>query len=348
MATIVVQTNQQSCPVTIKEGLLSQAGSLIRQSFSHASTAAVVTDETVAALYGGALCAALSAAGFAAPLFAMKPGERHKNGQTLLDILGFLAENDMTRADLAVTLGGGVPGDAGGLAAALYMRGIPFVQVPTTLLAAVDASVGGKTAIDLPQGKNLAGAFHQPSLVLCDTDILRALPPEIYRQGMAEVIKCAMLRDAELFAQICAGRYDLADAVTRCVRIKADYVAQDERDNGVRQFLNLGHTFGHAVEVLSDFSISHGEAVALGLVMACRAAGTDEAPVIQALRACGLPTHCPYPAEALARAALRDKKRRGGELTLVLPRAIGDCYLQTVPVERLEAVFRRALGGGSL
>lgn len=242
-----------------------------------------------------------------------------------------------------MALGGGVTGDLAGFAAATYLRGVDLVQAPTTLLAAVDASVGGKTAVDLPEGKNLAGAFHQPALVVCDTDAFSTLPEEALACGMAEQIKHGVIADEALFQMLSAGRPDdMAAAVARSVAIKGAIVAGDEHDNGARQLLNLGHTAGHAVELLSGLAVPHGQAVAIGMALVARASaaygwcapdvpGRIEAALVQN----GLPVRCPFGAEALARAVLHDKKRRGGTVTLVIPEAVGRCALRPVPVESL-------------
>ena len=334
-----------SYDVLIGSGLLAQAGERLRQAVSPCR-AGIITDDTVLALYGEQVQKSLEQAGFQTEIYAFPHGEKHKTLDTLSQALEWLAGIGLSRSDVVVALGGGVPGDLAGFAAAVYCRGVRFIQIPTTLLAAVDSSVGGKTAVDLRAGKNLAGAFHQPQLVLCDTDILGALPPELLRDGAAEMLKYGMLSDAALFERMRTGAWmaRLEQAVAQCVAMKRDYVAADERDNGTRQFLNLGHTFGHAVEKCSGFGLTHGQGVGIGLVMAARAAGMDAAPVEAAVAACGLPTACPYPAAQLAQAALSDKKRRGGSITLVLPERIGQCRLESIPVEQLPAVFAKGTG----
>ena len=331
--------------VQIGSGLLDRAGELLSGA-GRRGTAFVVSDDTVHALYGERLERSLSGAGFAVARYIFPHGEKHKNLATLSDILEAMAGAGLTRSDFAVALGGGVTGDMAGFAAAVYMRGIAFAQVPTTLLAAVDASVGGKTAVDLSSGKNLAGAFHQPCAVLCDTDILAALPQPLLSEGAAEMIKCGVLDDPALFEAMRTGawRRDLEKSVAACVALKARVVDADEKDNGVRQLLNLGHTFGHAVEACSHFAISHGQGVAMGMVMAFRAAGLHDGPIVEAVRACGLDSECPCGWQELSQAALRDKKRRGGQITLVLPRRVGQCELKTMPVSELPDYFRRGLG----
>lgn len=344
MKTVRVEASG-SYDVMIGEGLMDRAGECLRRVMAPCR-AAVITDDTVRALFGGRTERALRAAGFEPEIFSFPSGEKQKNLQTLSDVLEWLAEIRLSRSDLVVALGGGVPGDLAGFAAAVYCRGVRFIQLPTTLLAAVDSSVGGKTAVDLRGGKNLAGAFHQPELVLCDTGIMRALPKELMRDGAAEMLKYGMLADAALFDRMADGtwRESMEETIAQCVRIKRDYVFQDERDVGARQFLNLGHTFGHAVEKCADFSITHGQGVGIGLVMAARAAGAEAERVAQGVAACGLPVQSPYPAAQLAGAALNDKKRRGGEITLVLPVKIGKCRLETIPVEQLPACFAKGTG----
>ena len=329
----------------IGPGLLAGVGERIAQAVKPCR-AAIITDDTVAGLYGHTVQDSLRMAGFSPCLWAFPEGERSKNLETLGELLEHLAELRMTRSDIVVALGGGVTGDLAGFAAAVYARGIRFVQVPTTLLAAVDSSVGGKTAVDLRGGKNMAGAFHQPKMVVCDTDVLSRVPPALLRDGAAEMIKYGVLTDAALFDSMASGAWkqNMETAVARCVAIKRDYVAQDEYDTGVRQFLNLGHTFGHAVEKCSGFTITHGQGVAIGMVMAAKAAGMDASEIEKACISCGLPTASPYPAAQLAEAALSDKKRRGGRITLVLPERIGKCALKTVDVAELPVYFAKGTG----
>ncbi len=331
--------------VLIGPGLLARAGAEIAKVVKPCK-AAVITDDTVRILYGEAVVDSLRAAGFEPEIWAFPHGERQKTMPTLSAALEWLGSVELSRSDLVVALGGGVPGDLAGFAAAVYNRGTRFVQIPTTLLAAVDSSVGGKTAVDLAAGKNMAGAFHQPEIVLCDTDVIRALPAELKRDGLAEMLKYGVLCDPDLFAALHTSAWEnrMEEVIARCVAIKRDYVAGDEQDNGQRQFLNLGHTFGHAVELCSGFTLTHGQGVGVGMVMAAKAAGIDPTPIEDTCLACGLPIRVPYSAEQLASAALHDKKRRGGKITLVLPEAVGKCYLKTVPVEELPAYFQKATG----
>jgi len=347
MKTVHIDASK-SYDVRIGRGLLDDCGRQIAERVRCAS-AAVVADDTVYALYGERVCASLEAAGIRTVCYVFPHGEKSKNLLEYAKILNFLAENRVTRADVLIALGGGVTGDLGGFAAATYLRGIPFVQLPTTLLAAVDSSVGGKTAVDLPAGKNLAGAFYQPELVLCDLDTLDSLPREIFLDGCAEVIKYAVLGSRELFAllaDIPSGK-GLEEVTARCVEMKRDFVQSDERDRGARQMLNLGHTFGHAVEASSRFTLSHGKSVAIGMAMILRAAcsrglcsAETRDAVIALLQRYGLPTECPYPADMLLGALSADKKIFGTRLNLVVPTDIGACRLLPVGVDELSGWLR--------
>ena len=352
MKTVHIDASR-SYDVRIGRGLLDDCGRQIAERVRCAS-AAVVADDTVYALYGERVCASLEAAGVRTVCYVFPHGEKSKNLLEYAKILNFLAENRVTRADALIALGGGVTGDLGGFAAATYLRGIPFVQLPTTLLAAVDSSVGGKTAVDLPAGKNLAGAFYQPELVLCDLDTLDSLPREIFLDGCAEVIKYAVLGSRELFAllaDIPSGK-GLEEVTARCVEMKRDFVQSDELDRGARQMLNLGHTFGHAVEASSRFTLSHGKSVAIGMAMILRAAcsrglcsAETRDAVIALLQRYGLPTECPYPADMLLGALSADKKIFGTRLNLVVPTDIGACRLLPVGVDELSGWLR---GGGAI
>lgn len=338
--------------VAVGAGLLEQSGALLRGALGDCRLA-VVSDETVARLYAPRLLASLRGAGYEAVLTTFPAGEANKRLATVEGMLEFFAEARFTRGDCVVALGGGVAGDMAGFAAGVYLRGVRFVQIPTTLLAAVDSSVGGKTGVDLAAGKNLAGVFHQPELVVCDTDCLLTLPPEQFACGAAEAIKTAMLGDAQLFEAFETGRAaeDIGDVIARCVTYKARVVEADERESGMRKLLNLGHTLGHAIEKASGYTILHGQAIAVGLAAFSRAAerlGTAREPISarveRVLRQSNLPVDTEFSPETLYEAALSDKKRIGGTITVVLPRRIGECELQTIPVEELLTVFRLGLG----
>lgn len=337
--------------VVIGSGLACESGRLIRAALGDCRLA-VVTDSNVARLYLGDVLASLSEAGYDARPFMFSAGEQSKRMHTLADMLEFFAGERLLRKDCIVALGGGVTGDLAGFAAGCYLRGIRYVQLPTTLLAAVDSSVGGKTAVDLLAGKNLAGLFHQPSLVVCDTDFFATLSHDEFANGAAEAIKTGMLSSEPLFSLFETGdaRGNIAKIVEQCVTYKARIVERDETETGQRKLLNLGHTIGHAIEHCSDFSIPHGHAVAIGLAAISRAAerlGWAEEPIAARVEAAlignGLPITTIFSPEALANAARSDKKRADGQITLVVPRRIGDCTLFDLPMEHLESVIRAGI-----
>jgi len=334
--------------VIIGDGILRDCGRII--GAAGGQRAAVITDDVVAGLYLEAVSASLASSGYAVSELILPSGERTKDMAVLSDVLEFLAEHRLTRGDLIVALGGGVMGDLAGFAAAVYLRGVPFVQIPTTLLAQVDSSVGGKTAVNLSAGKNLAGAFYQPRAVVCDTGTLATLSPGLFAQGMAEVIKYGAAFDIGLFQSVAGGAYDIADVVERCVCIKAGVVERDEFDRGERQLLNFGHTIGHAIELLSGFRIPHGEAVGIGMVMISRAAfrlgfsGADiSGDISGALERYGLMTACGYSADQLAGACLADKKRAQDAITLVIPERLGRCVLRKTGSGELRRVIEMGM-----
>ena len=344
MITVTV-TASKTYDVLIGSGLLSQLGAEAAR-LEHVKKVCIVSDSNVWPLYGEAAKSSLEKSGFQTISFVFPAGEASKNGSTYLELLNYLAENQLTRNDLIVALGGGVVGDLAGFAAASYLRGIRFIQVPTTLLAAVDSSVGGKTAIDLPAGKNLAGAFWQPSIVLCDTDVLNTLPSDIFRDGCAEVIKYAILYDPSLFTLLEEQglAFDRETVIARCVELKRNVVMEDEYDTGARMKLNLGHTIGHGIEAKSNFTVSHGYAVAIGTAIVCRASGCrDMVRIIALLKKFGLPTETTYTAEELFSYALSDKKRSGGSVSLILPDSIGSCRIEPTPVAQLKSFIEAGL-----
>ena len=344
MSRVVPVRASKSYEVHIGRGLLAEAGRRIR-AVNGGAAACLVTDSRVGPLYGAAVEKSLAAAGYRVERFTIPEGEASKTPENALALARFLAQRGMTRADPVVALGGGVVGDLAGFAAATYRRGVGFIQLPTTLLAAVDSSVGGKTAVDLPEGKNLLGAFYQPELVLCDCESFRTLAPSVLRDGCAEVIKYGVIRDAALFDRLRDPAEAASEAVIeRCVSIKRDVVELDERDEGPRKLLNFGHTVGHAVELLSGFAVTHGSAVAIGMAVAARAAakrGFCSAACAEALvtllQAYGLPVATEYSPAALAEAMAGDKKRSGSGIDLILPREIGRCEIVRTPVTELEA-----------
>lgn len=350
MKTIEVKASK-SYEVRIGSGLLPAMGESVK-AVCNASKAAIVSDSNVFPLHGTVAMESLTNAGFDVVYFVIPAGEESKNGSIYLELVNFLAENHLTRSDCLVALGGGVVGDLTGFAAATYLRGIAYIQVPTTLLAAVDSSVGGKTAIDLPAGKNLCGAFCQPNLVLCDIDTLDTLPEDIFRDGCAEVIKYGVLYDPTLFAHLTENglSFHREDVIARCVELKRDVVMEDEFDTGARMKLNLGHTIGHGVEAQSHFRISHGKAVAIGTSIVSRAAAkngtcTAEAKdqIIATIERFGLPIATEYDAQALFTSALSDKKRSGGTVNLIVPAAIGDCRIVPTPVTKLKSFIEAGL-----
>ena len=351
MTTVTVRASRPY-EVTIGRGLLDTVGRQAAGQWKGRS-AAVVSDSTVAPLYLNRVKDSLERAGFRVHSFVFPAGEDQKNGGTYLKLLEFLAARRLTRADGLIALGGGVVGDLAGFAAATFLRGIGFLQLPTTLLAAVDSSVGGKTAIDLTNGKNLAGAFYQPQAVLCDLDTLDTLPAEAFADGCAEVIKYGMIGDPALLARLetVDFRADPEELVARCVAQKRDLVDQDEFDTGARQMLILGHTLGHGVEACSGYTVSHGRAVAIGMTLVTRAAvafGRCPAEVLPRLRRLleryGLPDATAYSAQALYEKTLSDKKRSGDTISLVVPIAWGASQLVRIPVSELPAWIERGLG----
>lgn len=350
MKTVSVHASK-SYDVKIGRGLLSQLGAEI-SSITQSKTAVIVSDTNVWPLWGDTATASLQKAGFCVYSFVFPAGESSKCAATYLSLLEFLAGHHMTRSDCLVALGGGVVGDLTGFAAATYLRGIAYVQVPTTLLAAVDSSVGGKTAIDLSCGKNLVGAFYQPNLVLCDIDTLNTLPAEIFRDGCAEVIKYGILYDPSLFAHLqeYGLDFDRESVISRCVALKRDVVAADEFDNGARMKLNLGHTIGHGIEAAEHYGISHGKAVAIGTACICRAAAKSGICTVETcdsvqnlLAQFGLPIQTDHPIDTIMEAVLSDKKRSCDTIHLVLPEEIGRCTIQKTSLSDAKCLIEAGL-----
>lgn len=337
--------------ILISHGILEQTSAILSE-IKKPCVAAVVCDDTVNKLYADTVCASLKQSGYRPIKYVFFHGEASKNAKTYVEILEFLAQNGVTRSDVILALGGGVCGDLAGFAAATYLRGTDYVQIPTTLLAAIDSSVGGKTGIDLGAGKNLAGAFWQPCAVICDLNTFDTLPPETFADGVAEAVKYGAIADRKLFETLQNGsiREKMRDIVFSCVSVKRDFVEKDEFDRHERKLLNFGHTFGHAVEKCSNYKISHGRAVAVGMVIAARisektgyAAEPCADALISALERYGLPTKSPYSAPELAHAALSDKKRGHDGILLVLIEKIGKCGLKEVPVCELEGLIELGL-----
>jgi 3-dehydroquinate synthase len=349
--TIPVSLGARSYDVQVGHGLLARAGELIAP---HAPTRRVfiVTDRNVARLHLAALERALKSAGLAHATITMPPGERTKSFRGLEKVSRELLQANITRKDIVIAFGGGVIGDLAGLAAGLVKRGVAFVQLPTTLLAQVDSSVGGKTAIDTPEGKNFVGLIHQPRLVLADLDVLATLPERERRAGYAEIVKAGLIADAPFFqwcetnaaALLACEPAALAHAVAHAIAFKARAVAEDETEQGVRALLNLGHTFAHALEAHGGYStkLLHGEAVAAGMTLAFKlsaelgyCAPADAQRVTQHLDAAGFITDlrklpgAPFDADALMTLIAADKKADAGRLTFILARAPGRAFIDS-------------------
>ena len=344
MNTVFVEASS-SYYVKIGAGLISSIGEEI-QNLGRVHKICIVSDSTVYPLYGNTVQHSLQDKSFDVISFVFPAGEESKNPTVYLELMNFLADHQLTRSDLLIALGGGVVGDLAGFAAATYLRGIRFVQVPTTLLAAVDSSVGGKTAIDLPAGKNLMGAFSQPSLVLCDTDTLITLPEETFRDGCAEVIKYGILYDPDLFAHLenKGIHFDRMKTITRCIELKRNVIMEDEYDTGARMKLNLGHTIGHGVEAKSNFSLSHGKSVAIGIAIVSRASRcSDTDRILNVLDQFGLPTGTAYSSEEIYTYTLSDKKRSGNTINLIIPEKIGQCCIVQTSVDSLKSFIEAGL-----
>lgn len=351
MKRFLVQTGRPY-EALVGEGILAALGEQVAGlSGKRYRRAVLVSDDRVFALYGETACASLRQAGLEVAAFSFPHGEASKSMETVCRMLDAFSSHYLTRSDVVVALGGGVTGDMAGFAAAIYQRGVDYVQVPTTLLAAVDSSVGGKTAVNLPAGKNLAGAFWQPVLVLCDIKTLDTLTGDIFSEGLAEAVKHGCIRDPELFELLeTEDPRAVADKIIlRSVALKSAVVAEDEREHGLRQILNFGHTLGHGIEKLSHYSLSHGKAVAVGMSLAADACAAndllskqDAGRIRAVLKRCGLPTECDFSIEDICAASLGDKKRHGNSMHLITLEAIGRAAIRPIPVDNLLEFFTRA------
>ncbi len=330
--------------ILIGSGLLAQTAARCLEKFSP-SRIHIVTDSVVAPLYLEQVKAQFS---LPVSQTIIPSGEEHKRLSTVETIYHDLLAAGMTRKDLILALGGGVTGDVTGFAAATFLRGVSLCQIPTTLLAQVDSSVGGKTGVDLPEGKNLVGAFYQPGLVLIDPTVLQTLPQSTFNDGMAEVIKYGCIANKSILDLISAPdfRENIEDIIYACVKIKRDVVQEDEHDTGLRMILNFGHTIGHAAEKLANYTaLTHGQAVAIGMVAAMRlgnalGAATDlSAPLAAILQAHHLPTELPYDRAAICDALLSDKKNFGGTLNFILVRTLGTASIEKLETSRLRALI---------
>ena len=351
---ITVKAGTRTYPVIVERGLTDRLAEVLAP-YAAGRKVAVVTDDNVAKLWLPRLLAALPEG---TPVYTLPHGENSKNWETAGKIVEWLAANKLTRTDIVAAFGGGVVGDITGFAASVYMRGIDYVQIPTTLLAGIDSSVGGKTAVDLSAGKNLAGRIYPPAAVLFDPDILSTLPPAEWKCGIGEAVKYAVLAGGEIF-DIMEDDLKKGDNLERLVALCVDYkrrvVEADENEAGERRLLNLGHTIGHAIESASGFALGHGSCVAAGLCMVARASArlgwSDEdaaTKIVRCVAAHGLPTGSDLPSEELMSYIAHDKKRHGDAVNLVVPEKIGRVAVRRVTLEELERVVRLSEEGSNL
>lgn len=343
-----VVTTDHAYDILIGYDLLKNIGAYLRERMAPCR-AYIITDSTVNNLYAQVVMTSLIEQGFQTSKLAFPPGEHSKNFTTYANILEAIADEGLSRSDVIVALGGGVVGDIAGFAASTYMRGIPYVQVPTTYLAAVDSAVGGKTGVNLLGGKNLAGSFWQPVMVLCDYKTFDSLPAPKMLEGVAEAVKSAVVAESTLIPHIQNGDYEYV--IERCVSIKKSVVEVDERDQGLRQLLNFGHTVGHSIEKLSSFYVPHGQAVAKGMVAECKGAfalgltDTDiSGELSEILMGLGFDLSISYSPEDIYQYALMDKKISGDKITMVIPETMGRCRLQKLSLSELKAFIEAAVG----
>ena len=355
---VPVSTSSRAYEVHVGRGILDEAGQLIRDA-AGGNIAAVISDSNVAPLYAHRVQASLEDAGYRTTLLTFPAGERHKRLSTLETLLEGLAKAELSRDDVVVALGGGVTGDMAGLAAALYLRGIQVAQIPTSLLAMVDSSVGGKTAVDLQAGKNLAGAFLQPCVVVADVECLHTLNHDLFTDSCGEVIKHGVLADQRMFEELCSRPMnspdrddaEIARIVARNVEIKRDVVNADERERGLRQTLNLGHTLGHAIESAHGYAWGHGTSVAVGLCCVARAAeslGWSQSGMARSIEsicaAHGLPTFTDLDPCTIMDYAVHDKKRHDQTVNLIVPIRIGKVEIRKVTLDELAKIVRIGCG----
>ena len=350
METIKVSTSREYT-VNIGKGFLNAIGEKIAE-IKRVCRVVLISDDIVFPLYGETVKNSLEDNGYSVCEFVVPHGEDSKSFDNYHNILEFCAEKSITRTDLFVALGGGVVGDLTGFVASTYLRGVDFVQIPTTVLAMVDSSVGGKTAINLKAGKNLCGAFYQPIAVFADCETLNTLPEETFNEGCAEIIKYGMICDKAFlkFLQDNSIRENIEYVIKRCVEIKRDIVNRDEFEKGERKLLNFGHTIGHAIEKCSGLTISHGNAVAIGMVIATKGAyeiGMSEEDfsdvLLPVLKKNNLPTSCDFSAEELYKASLSDKKRSFDTMSVIVPEELGLCKIMKLPVEDLQNFIEKGM-----
>lgn len=347
MKTVKVNASK-SYDINIEHGLISRTGELIA-TVTRGKKCLIVSDDNVFPIYGKELKRRLTESGFDPFYFVFKAGEGSKTPATLMQIVNCLAENGFTRDDFVIALGGGVSGDVAGFAASVYMRGIDFVNIPTSLLAMIDSSVGGKTAVDLPTGKNLMGSFHQPSMVLIDPSFLSTLPAEFYSDGLGEAVKYGVIRSKALFDRLEHEKPAdfIEELIVECVSIKRDIVEADEFESGCRQLLNMGHTFGHAIEKCCNFkSITHGEAVGIGMLYAAKVGerlgicnNGNEERIRKLLTKLGLPTATNVTLDDMINAMSADKKLHGEYINFVLFKEIGNGVIHRLSAQEVRNIL---------
>lgn len=349
MREISLKLGSISSEIKIKKGMLKDAGTEIKK-YVEGRNAAIITDENVFSLYGSSLKDSLHSEGIAADYIVVKPGEQSKSVDTLKKVYSELVSLNITRGDFIIALGGGVVGDLAGFAASTYLRGVDFVQIPTSLLAQIDSSIGGKVAVDLDEGKNLVGSFYHPKLVLIDPELLNTLNDRFIKDGLGEAVKYGCISDIGLFESLMNMKSreqlfnNIEDIIYRCLLIKKETVETDEKDKGLRMTLNFGHTFGHAIEKYFNYEkYSHGEAVSMGMyhitskseVLGYTEIGTAE-KIREVLENLGIEYRMPEMAgEEVENAILLDKKNISGNLNLILLRKIGTCFIEKIPVASL-------------
>ena len=349
MKSVTVNTSTPY-DVLIEKGCLSRCGEFAAKLFvPQKSTAAIITDDRVSSLYLKTVSDSFQKAGFSVCSFVFPNGEDSKSHDTLLQVYDFLIQNNITRTDFIVALGGGVVGDLAGFAAATYLRGIRFMQIPTTFLAAIDSSVGGKTAVNIPAGKNLIGAFHQPSLVVCDPDTFQTLEPQTFADGCAEMIKYAMIwsEDFLKLLESCDINKQIEEIVAYCVDIKRQVV---EQDSSIRMILNYGHTLGHAIEKVTNHAVTHGHGVAMGMVLITRLGiklGLCDKALLE--RLCRILKQYHLPCEyngnlaELAESCMHDKKRSGNTIRLILVSTAGKAEIVPMETQKLVNLLKEEL-----
>lgn len=349
MNTIIVKTKNETYPIYIGKGVINQIGSLLKESLPP-SKVAIIGDKFVLKKYRQNLISSLLKEDFLPFTLELKSKEEDKNIFTLNKILNFLAFKQVLKNNYILSFGGGFIGDISGLASSIYLRGISFIQAPTTLLSAVDSSIGGKSAVNLDSGKNLVGSFVQPKAVFIDLDIIKALPKELVREGLGEIIKAGILKDKNIIDLLKENDYEknIEQIIISSIKVKSYYVEKDEFDKNERHFLNLGHTFAHSIEKKSNYTISHGTAVCMGLVLAIKlsivlnlAKKELLEEVTEVFKLYNLTYISPFKATFLKEFILMDKKRENDEITFVLVEKIGKCVLKEININELDLLLEK-------